>query len=160
METIHTHYPKKAGLQKPASSKETVKTDEIAMLTQISLPPGYVNDGFFVKPLYGNYRIKIHYEEILWIEADNNYSHIHFRQENKPYVTVAFNIRKVESMLPIRYFARANRSEIINLKYVWEYYGYTIFLSGTPHQFVVSEPYRKYIFSCFTELSKKTLPSK
>lgn len=63
-------------------------------------------------------------------------------------------------MLPIRYFARANRSEIINLKYVWEYYGYTIFLSGTPHQFVVSEPYRKYIFSCFTELSKKTLPSK
>lgn len=111
-----------------------------------------VKDGFFVKPIYDDYRVKIRYNEIEWIEADNNHSHIHLRG-TRP-VTVCFKLQQVEQILPRDCFTRISRSEIINIYMVSKYCGNLLYLEGCTHQFYVTEKHRDTVFACFLELTK------
>lgn len=139
-----------AGLNKPATAIETVCLDELRILKEAGLPPSFVTDGFFVKPKDQDMRIKIYYKEIVWIESQCNYSHIHLK--DKSCITVIFNLGKVEKILPIRYFVRVNRCEIINIHYVDRICGNMLRIGK--HSFTVNESAYSYVFSCFNELSK------
>ena len=108
-------------------------------------------DGFFVKPIGEYMRIKLRYSEIIWVEAENNYSHIH---RAKGYVSVSFNIQHVMEILPKNIFMRINRSEIVNMYRVSKYYGNTIYLEDCTKPFVVGKSFREQVFRCFYELKK------
>ena len=55
-------------------------------------------------------------QDIIYIQADWNYSEIHFSMEK--HEVVALNLGTVENMLPKGCFARINRSVIVNLSYL------------------------------------------
>lgn len=119
--------------------------------TQVETP--LVSDGFFVKPIYGDYKVKIRFSDIIWVEADNNHSHIHIK-DSQP-VSVCFKLQQVEKMLPANNFIRISRSEIINLHMVDRYCGNIICLERCNHQFYVTDKHRETVFSCFKELTKE-----
>jgi len=60
--------------------------------------------------------IMIDPEEILFIQADWNYSEIYLSRDKKEVVVV--NLGTIETLLPVGNFARISRSVIINLKYL------------------------------------------
>lgn len=60
--------------------------------------------------------IMIDPDDIIYIQADWNYSEIHFG--NNKQEVVVLNIGTIENLLPKGDFARINRSVIINLKYL------------------------------------------
>ena len=136
----------------PEKGMECVAFEELNALKKAGLPPGYVTDGFFVKAQNNDFKVKIRYADIVWIEAMNNYSHVHLKDSR--YITLAYNLGKLETFLPVRYFARINRSEIINIHYVDKYCVNSLHIGR--HLFLVSESFRKYTFSCFNELVKKS----
>lgn len=115
------------------------------------LPAACVLDGFFVKPIGEYMRIKLRYAEIIWIEAENNYSHIH---RSKGHISVSFNIQHVMDILPKNLFMRINRSEIVNMYHISKYYGNTIYLDDCTKSFVVGKTFREQVFKCFYELKK------
>lgn len=116
------------------------------------LPLAYVSDGIFVKPINEEIKIKVNYADIVWIEADNNNSHIHLSIGS--FLSVRHNIMTLEGILPKRWFVRINRSEIINISRVFKYSGNVLYVDGSTHLFTVSKSNRNYIFSCFKELGK------
>jgi len=54
-------------------------------------------------------------DEILYFQADRNYSYIHLANGNKQIVSM--QLGQIEKSLPATHFFRINRSIIINLKY-------------------------------------------
>lgn len=122
---------------------------ELELLKASGLLASFVTNGFFVKK--DDMQIKILYEGIIWVEADGNYSHFHFRS-NQP-LTVVHNIGRVEEILPVRYFTRINKSEIVNLHYVDKCCGNLIYINN--RSFSVAANCRDYVFSCFNVLIRK-----
>lgn len=122
---------------------------ETEILNDAGFPVGYVTDGFFVKQ--DDMMIKIHYSEIMWIEAGGNYSHIHLK--DKSFITVVHNLGRVFEMLPKRYFTRINKSEIVNLYDVGKICGNLIYIGNK--SFAVASNYREYVFSCFNMLIRR-----
>lgn len=116
------------------------------------VPVAYVTDGFFVKPIGESMKIKVCFTDIVWIEAERAYSHIHLAAGR--HVSVAHNIQRLEVRLPDKFFVRISRSEIINIKRVCKYCGNTLYLEGCSKSFAVGKSFRDYIFSCFDELEK------
>lgn len=117
-----------------------------------TMPIAYVTDGFFVKPVGENMRVKICYTDIVWVEAENSYSHLHL--VTGKFISVAHNIQRIDVRLPKKFFVRVSRSEIINIRRVWKYCGNTLYLDGSNRSFTVGKNFRNYIFSCFNELEK------
>lgn len=111
-----------------------------------------VRNGFFVKPLYNDYKVKVKFDDIIWVEADNNHSHIHLCG-NHP-LTVCAGLNMVEEALPSDRFIRISRSEIINIDSVDRYCGNILHLEGCNHQFFVTDKHREKVFSYLTELTK------
>ena len=60
--------------------------------------------------------IMIDPSEIIYIQADWNYSEIHLGKDK--YEVVVVNLGEIEKMLPLSEFARISRSVIVNLKYL------------------------------------------
>lgn len=116
------------------------------------LPVAYVTDGFFVKPIGDNMKVKVCFADIVWIEAERAYSHIHLAVGK--HISVAHNILRLEVRLPDKFFVRISRSEIINIKRVCKYCGNALYLEGCSKSFTVGKGFRDYIFSCFDELEK------
>jgi DNA-binding LytR/AlgR family response regulator len=112
-----------------------------------------VIDGFFVKPLGDDMRVKICYSNILWIEAEGDYSHIHLVSGS--YVSVTYGILKLEEELASHNFIRINRSEIVNVGRVCRYCGNALYIDGRAHSFTVSKGFRQSTFACFRELERK-----
>lgn len=115
--------------------------------------PCCVSDAIFVKPLTNDFYVKVFYEDIVWIEAENNYSHIHHKDGKR--TTIAHNLKKVQESLPLQVFYRVNRSEIVNIHYVCRYCGRIFYCQYSNHQFVVSEQLSACFFSCFHVLKKE-----
>lgn len=55
-------------------------------------------------------------QDIIYIQADWNYSEVYLSKEKKE--VVALNLGTIEELLPQKMFARINRSVIINLRYL------------------------------------------
>lgn len=60
--------------------------------------------------------VLIHPNDILYVQADWNYSEIHYSREK--FETITLNLGSVEEMLPQGNFVRINRAVLINLKYL------------------------------------------
>lgn len=118
--------------------------------TLIERPVSFISDGVFVKPIDNDVKIKINYDDIVWVEAENSHSHIHLKASS--YVSVAHNIHSIELILPRHSFVRISRSEVINITLVHKRCGNILYLRGCPHLFTVTKAYRDYVFSCFAEL--------
>jgi len=83
--------------------------------TAISKEIPQLEDRIFVR--HKDKMIKLEIEQILYIEADRNYSHI-FTKEKKYVLTTT--LKKLETKLPDSDFFRIHRSYIINLRQIDE----------------------------------------
>ncbi|TCD08201.1 response regulator transcription factor [Pedobacter frigidisoli] len=68
---------------------------------------------------YGQGFKMIDVDDIIYIEADSNYSVVHLSNEDK--ITVSKVLREFEELLPTEQFVRIHKSSIINLNHLKEY---------------------------------------
>jgi len=68
---------------------------------------------------YGQGFKMVDVDDIIYIEADSNYSVVHF--SNKDKITVSKVLREFEELLPTDQFVRIHKSSIINLNHLKEY---------------------------------------
>lgn len=68
---------------------------------------------------YGQGFKMVDVDDIIYIEADSNYSVVHF--SNKDKITVSKVLREFEELLPGDQFVRIHKSSIINLNHLKEY---------------------------------------
>ncbi|RZK17792.1 MAG: response regulator transcription factor [Pedobacter sp.] len=68
---------------------------------------------------YGQGFKMIDVDDIIYIEADSNYSIVHLNSEEK--ITVSKVLREFEELLPTEQFVRVHKSNIINLNHLKEY---------------------------------------
>jgi two-component system LytT family response regulator len=68
---------------------------------------------------YGQGFKMIDVDDIIYIEADSNYSVVHFANQDK--ITVSKVLREFEELLPSDQFVRIHKSSIINLNHLKEY---------------------------------------
>ncbi len=68
----------------------------------------------------GNHYRKVSFDDILWLEADSNYTVIHTRDEKFTYSTV---LKNFEEKLPQNDFVRVHRTYIVNLSNVTGFEG-------------------------------------
>lgn len=80
--------------------------DKESEIKKITLPLG---QGFKVVPV----------EEIIYIEADSNYSVFHLNNNEK--ITVSKVLKEFEELLPSAFFLRIHKSSLVNLNYLAEY---------------------------------------
>ncbi|MCD4682721.1 MAG: LytTR family transcriptional regulator [Bacteroidales bacterium] len=57
-------------------------------------------------------------EDIIYIQADSNYSNLHLIEDKT--VTLSMTLKAVQEILPLKQFYRINRSTVINKKYLIE----------------------------------------
>lgn len=101
------------------------------------------NAYFLVRPLDKNSDQAICFMEVVWVEADGNYSHIHLM--GKRYVSVSMNIGQVEAILntsPDGSFIRINRSTIISLRWLDRLDVNLLYLISCSVPFTVGAVYR------------------
>lgn len=107
-----------------------------------------VDDGFFVRQNDGY--SKVCFEDILWVEADNNYSDIHLR--NGKVVCVIFSLSGLLKRLPPERFIRVHRSFVVNVFAVDRIVGNMLCIGK--HMVDVSRRYRKSVFLAFDFLEE------
>lgn len=82
---------------------------------ETSETPFVLSDRIFVKN--GGKMVKLFIADILYIEADRNYSHL-FTQKQKH--TLAISLKALEEKLPAQFFIRTHRSFIANISHIDE----------------------------------------
>ena len=95
-----------------------------------------LNESFFVKTKTG--LIKLDMDDIVWVEAYDNYAFIHTSGEKH---LVSSTLKKVEQKLPSSMFMRIHKSHVINLKKIsaiTEFY-----VSIGEQQLAIGKTYRK-----------------
>lgn len=111
---------------------------------------------FLIKPAGREAEISLCICEVLWIEADNNYSHFHLI--GRPSVKVQAKIGRIEeflSTLSPGEFIRINRSEIINLRWLDKIEVNLVHLIGRAASFTVGKTYQED-FNRLTEAFRLT----
>ena len=99
---------------------------------------------FLVKPAGHEAEICLCFHKVLWVEADNNCSHLHLIDSLS--IKVQMSISRVEELLTSLApgeFIRVNRSEIINLRWLDRIDVYLVRLLGRPASFTVGKTYRE-----------------
>lgn len=81
-------------------------------------------DHCFIR-LDGKY-IKVHFEDIVYIEAHKNYPRIHLRERS---FIVLITMKQLESRLPSHLFYRVHRSLIVSLKHVSAFDSHNLYIS-------------------------------
>ncbi|WP_016776485.1 LytR/AlgR family response regulator transcription factor [Anaerophaga thermohalophila] len=92
----------------------------------------------------GNAFIKVNFEDILWLEADSNYTVIHTKQGKFTYSTV---LKKFEEKLPQKDFVRVHRTFIVNLSNVTGFEGNMLLVGDK--EIPVNKSCRDMVFSRF-----------
>lgn len=121
--------------------------------THLCATKAYADSVFAVRPLHERHHAIIRYEDIAWIEAENNNSHIHLC--GRAIVTIPQNIGTVYGFLQDSPYAdlffRVNRSEVVNIRLLEEYEGHLLKLRSHAHRLTVSDSfrsdYRKFLSS-------------
>ncbi len=70
---------------------------------------------------------KVNFNDILWLEAESNYTTIHTKTEKYTYSVV---LKNFEEKLPSKEFMRVHRSFIVNLSNVTGFEGNTLFMDN------------------------------
>lgn len=111
-----------AFIVKPFDERDLATNIEIALFRYSQQSTGIesqtevgvvLNDYYFVRSK--NQLLKIKPEEIIWAEADDNYTHLHLAEERH---LLSSTLKQVEEKLPAAYFIRIHRSYLVNLKYL------------------------------------------
>lgn len=90
---------------------------------------------------------KVFLDDILLIEADNNYSTIYTEKEKYLYSVV---MKKVEQQLPPNIFMRTHRSFIVNISRIDGYEGNQLFIGK--HRVPISKSYKETVFKLFNTI--------
>ncbi|MFW5890425.1 MAG: LytR/AlgR family response regulator transcription factor [Marinilabiliaceae bacterium] len=92
----------------------------------------------------GAHYTKVRFDDILWLEADSNYTVIHTRDEKFTYSSV---LKNFEEKLPKEDFVRVHRSYIVNLKNVTGFEGNMLLIGEK--QIPVNKSCRDLVFKRF-----------
>ncbi|EIJ37079.1 response regulator of the LytR/AlgR family [Galbibacter orientalis DSM 19592] len=105
----------------------------------------HINDSLFLKK--ENHFEKVVLKEILFLEADSNYTTINTINGNFLYSTV---LKKIEGQLPSRFFKRVHRSYVVNITAIKGYEGNTLFINN--RKIPVSKNHREKIFNLLPKI--------
>lgn len=94
--------------------------------------------------------IKLFYEEIIYIEASDNYSTFYLK--NKPELVVTKSLKYFESQLPPSVFFRINRSTIVAIKSITSISSKAVFVNDI--EFILSENIDKNLLKQYMHLPK------
>ena len=99
---------------KPFSEKELQSNIEIALFNRkISNSPSMSGDSFFIK--HGNSLVKINIKDLLFVQADDNYSKIVTRKQE---YLVSMTLKKVVEKVNSDKFVRIHRSNYVNIAHI------------------------------------------
>lgn len=112
-----------AFLTKPFDEDTMLRSIEVAVAQfarQQGGTAGPLPDGMALVPgaLYvreNNRLLKIRYDDLLWLEADD--SHVHLHTPGRKY-TVKISLREMETRLPVHRFVRVRRSAMVQLSHI------------------------------------------
>ena len=101
-----------------------------------------IHDSLFLKK--DNHFDRVAYSDILWLEAESNYTIVHTHNGKYIYSVV---LKKMEEKLPKSLFMRVHRSYVINLSVVSGFTGNMLHIRD--QKIPVSKQYRKMVFGHF-----------
>lgn len=101
-----------------------------------------INDSLFLKKDHHFQRVTLN--DILLLEADNNYTRIYSKSDQFLYSTV---LKKMEEKLPSSLFLRVHRSYVINIQSVTGFEGNMLYIGEM--RVPVSKQYRDEVFRLF-----------
>lgn len=104
-----------------------------------------VKDSLFLKKT--DYFQRVNLKDILWLEAESNYTIFHTHTEQFIYSTV---LKKIEKRLPEFQFLRVHRSFIVNIQSVTGFVGNTLYINKK--MIPVSKPHHNEVFDCFNTI--------
>lgn len=136
-----------AYILKPFRDKEIGIAIEVALANFSGQGEGTITikDSLFLKKDDRFERVK--FEQILWLEADSNYTEIHTTSDTFIYSTV---LKKVETVLPGDQFFRIHRSYIVNKNCITGFSGNMLLIND--QKIPVSNQYREMVFSWFNTI--------
>ncbi|TRX54841.1 response regulator transcription factor [Fulvivirga sp. M361] len=108
-------------------------------------PIPQIKDSLFLKKDHHFLRVPL--SEILYLEADSNYTNIFTISERYVYSTV---LKKIEVQLPRSQFLRVHRSYIVNIQSIRGYQGNMVFVGD--EKIPVSSANREVVFKLFKTL--------
>jgi len=101
-----------------------------------------INDSLFLKK--DNHFDRVSYADILWLEAESNYTIVHTDKGKYIYSVV---LKKMEAKLPNHLFMRVHRSHVVNLSCVTGFTGNMLHIRD--QKIPVSKQYQKAVFGHF-----------
>lgn len=101
-----------------------------------------IKDSLFLRK--GNHFERVKLSQILWLQADSNYTEIHTTAGTYIYSTV---MKKIEGTLPAEQFFRIHRSYIVNKESISGFEGNTLLVNNK--SIPVSKQYRPLVFKWF-----------
>ncbi|MGB0521830.1 MAG: LytR/AlgR family response regulator transcription factor [Flammeovirgaceae bacterium] len=104
-----------------------------------------IKDSLFLKK--DHFFERVLFKNILWIEAESNYTVIHTNNGKFMYATL---LHKIEERLPSNQFLRVHRSYVINMHVVTGYIKNMLYIKDKT--FPVSKRYAKAVFAWFNTL--------
>jgi len=104
-----------------------------------------INDSLFLKK--GDHFERVKFEQILWLEADGNYTEIQTTSATYIYSTI---LKKIETSLPKDQFFRVHRSYIVNRRSITGFSGNMLMVKD--HKIPVSKQHREMVFGWFNTI--------
>jgi len=104
-----------------------------------------INDSLFLKR--DNHFERVLLVEILFLEAESNYTTVHTKCGRFVYSLV---LKKIEELLPSEYFLRVHRSFVININAVTGFEGNLLFIGN--YKIPVSKRHREHVFTLFNRI--------
>lgn len=101
-----------------------------------------INDSLFLKKDHHFERVPL--KEILFLQADSNYSTVYTKSNRFVYSTV---LKKIEAQLPMNRFLRIHRSYVVNIDLVNGFEGNMLFIGSK--KLPVSKTHRNEVFKLF-----------
>lgn len=105
----------------------------------------HLNDSLFLKKDHHFERVPL--KEILFLEAESNYTTIHTQSGRYVYSLV---LKKIEALLPTELFVRIHRSFVININAVSGFGGNLLFVGS--EKIPVSKSHKEDVFNLFHKL--------
>ncbi len=128
-------------------SKRTQKIDVLASPKFTSTPNQAlkINDSLFLKKDRHFERVLL--KEILFLEAESNYTTLHTQCGRFVYSMV---LKKIESLLPPDFFLRVHRSYVVNMNAITGFEGNLLFIGD--NKIPVSKSHRASVFNSFQRI--------